>query len=147
MPQTPVHLSCKPLSGIRPCPILQTMKLQHNIQIGQNLVTSVGVDYINVNGIRHEASMLLLPQRIEPAWGAAGFEALSEADFAPIIEIGCDVLLFGTGSRQRFPQPALLRALMEARIGVEIMDTPAACRTYNFLVLEGRNAAAALLLD
>jgi len=123
------------------------MKLQDNIQIGQNLVTSVGAGYINVNGMRHEASLLLLPQSIEPGWGAAGFDGLSEADFAQIIEIGCDVLLFGTGSRQRFPQPALLRALMAARIGVEIMDTAAACRTYNFLVLEGRNAAAALLLD
>jgi uncharacterized protein len=123
------------------------MKLQHDFQIGQNLVTAVGAGFVNVNGIRHEASLLLLPQRIEPGWGAAGFEALSEADFAQIVEIGCDVLLFGTGSRQRFPQPALLRALMAARIGVEIMDTAAACRTYNFLVLEGRNAAAALLLD
>lgn len=123
------------------------MKLQDNIQIGQNLVTSVGAGYINVNGMRHETSLLLLPQRIDPGWGAAGFEALSEADFAQIIEIGCDVLLFGTGSRQRFPPAALLRTLMEARIGVEVMDTPAACRTYNFLVLEGRNAAAALLLD
>lgn len=122
------------------------MKLHRDFEIGQNLVTAVGDGYINVNGKRHEASLLLLPQRLEPGWGAAGFEALSEADFAQIVEIGCDVLLFGTGSRQRFPQPALLRALMAARIGIEIMDTAAACRTYNVLVLEGRKVAAALLL-
>jgi len=123
------------------------MKLQRDIELGKNLVTAIGADYINVNGIRHEKSFLLLPKHIEPGWGAAGFDALRESDFTRIIEIGCDMLLFGTGTRQRFPQPALLRALMAAHIGIEVMDTAAACRTYNILALEGRNVAAALLLD
>lgn len=123
------------------------MKLQRDFQIGQNIVTAIGADHIDINGMRHETSLLVLPKRIEPAWGAAGFDALSEADFSPIVEIGCDVLLLGTGRRQRFPNPALLRGLMAARIGVEIMDTAAACRTYNILVTEGRHVAAALLID
>ncbi len=123
------------------------MKLQRDIQIGQNIVTAMGDDYININGKRHASSLLVMPQQIEPSWGKAGFDALSEADFAQIVEIGCEILIFGTGRRQRFPQPALLRELMTARIGIEIMDTAAACRTYNILVLEGRIAAAALLID
>jgi uncharacterized protein len=58
-----------------------------------------------------------------------------------------DVLVLGTGARQRFPSPQLLRPLVEAGIGIEIMDTPAACRTYNILVGEGRAVAAALIVE
>jgi uncharacterized protein len=57
------------------------------------------------------------------------------------------VALLGTGSRQRFPHPRLSRALSEARIGLEVMTTAAACRTYNILMAEGRKVAAALLLE
>lgn len=123
------------------------MKLQRDITIGQNIVTAIGTGYIDINGMRHESSLLLMPRRIDAGWGAAGFDALEEADFARIAELGCEILLLGTGHKQRFPQPALLRAVMAARIGIEIMDTPAACRTYNILVGEDRNVAAALLLD
>ena len=123
------------------------MKLQQDRPIGQNIVTASGEGYVEINGLRHQASLLLLPQQIEPGWGAAGFDALSETDFTAITALGCEVLLFGTGRRQRFPRPALLQPLMAARIGVEVMDTPAACRTYNILMAEGRKVAAALLLD
>ncbi len=123
------------------------MKLHLDRPIGQNIVTAIGDGYVEINGLRHEASLLLQPQRLEPGWGVAGFDALHEDDFAQIAALGCEVLLFGTGRRQRFPPPALLQPLMAARIGVEVMDTAAACRTYNILMAEGRNVAAALLLD
>ncbi|MCX7174074.1 MAG: Mth938-like domain-containing protein [Proteobacteria bacterium] len=123
------------------------MKLKEDRPAGQNLVTASGEGYIDINGLRHQASLLLLPDQVEPHWGAAGFDALSETDFAGIAALGCEVLLFGTGRRQRFPRPALLQPLMAARIGVEVMDTAAACRTYNILMAEGRKVAAALLLD
>lgn len=123
------------------------MKLEQDRSIGQNQVTACGEGYIAVNGVRHEASLLLLPEQIEPGWGAAGFDALSPSDFAGIAALDCEVLIFGTGRRQRFPRPELLQPLMLARIGVEVMDTGAACRTYNILMTEGRRVAAALLLD
>ena len=123
------------------------MKLQQDRPVGQNLVTASGEGYIAINGVRHEVSLLLLPDRIELGWGAGGFDALAENDFAGIAALGCEVLLFGTGRRQRFPRPVLLQPLMAARIGVEVMDTAAACRTYNILMAEGRRVAAALLLD
>lgn len=123
------------------------MKLQQDRPIGQNVVTASGDGYVDINGLRHQASLLLLPQQLEPGWGVAGFDALSEADFARIAALDCEVLLFGTGRRQRFPRPALLQPLMAARIGVEVMDTAAACRTYNILLAEGRKVAAALLID
>ena len=122
------------------------MKLHQDLPAGQYVVTSIGDGYIAINGQRHATSLLLLPHRLEPGWGAAGFDALQEDDFAQIVTLGCEVLLFGTGRRQRFPHPALTRCLTEARIGLEVMDTPAACRTYNILVAEGRKVVAALLI-
>ena len=123
------------------------MKLHQDLPVGQNIVTAIGDGYVVINGEKHVTSLLLLPQQIEPGWGKAGFDALTEADFSQIVVLGCEVVLFGTGRRQRFPRPALLQPLMLARIGVEVMDTAAACRTYNILMAEGRSVAAALLLD
>lgn len=123
------------------------MKLQQERPVGQNLVTARGDGYVDVNGVRYQRSLLLLADRIESDWGVAGFAGLTETDFASIAATGCEVLLFGTGQHQRFPPPALLRPLMQARIGVEVMDTAAACRTYNILIAEDRKVAAALLLD
>jgi uncharacterized protein len=68
-------------------------------------------------------------------------------DFARIAELSIEVLIFGSGARIRFAKPALLRPLIEARIGVETMDTPAACRTYNVLLAESRSVVAALLFE
>lgn len=144
MPQTNLQPISKSVGIVR-CP--DAMKLHQDIPAGQNIVTSIGDDYVAVNGERHVNSFLLLPEHLEDSWGMAGFDALTEADFAKIATFGCDVVLFGTGRRQRFPRPALLQSLMAVRIGVEVMDTAAACRTYNILMAEGRNVAAALLLD
>ncbi len=123
------------------------MKLQRDLNIGQNVVTAIGEGYVDINGLRQTSSLLILPGQLRTNWGLAGFEALTTEDFRPVIELGCEILLFGTGRRQRFPPPALLRELMAARIGVEVMDTGAACRTFNILVAEGRNVAATLLIE
>ena len=79
--------------------------------------------------------------------GPDTFADLTAAHLAPLAAIACDVLLLGTGERLRFPAAAILRPLIEARVGVEMMDTAAACRTYNILVAEGRKAAAALIVE
>lgn len=123
------------------------MKLQPDRLVGQNIVTAYGDGYIDVNGIRHTKSLLLLPQSLDCDWGSDAFAALGEADFARLAKLQVDVLLLGTGSRQRFPAPALLRPLMAARIGFEVMDSAAAARTFNILMAEGRQVAALLLID
>jgi uncharacterized protein len=87
---------------------------------------------------------VLTPERVEP-WPTASFEALAEADFERLRALDPEVVLLGTGARQRFPHPRLARPLAEARIGLEVMNTPAACRTYNILMAEGRKVVAALL--
>ncbi|MBA3902476.1 MAG: hypothetical protein C0522_02185 [Rhodocyclaceae bacterium] len=123
------------------------MKLHLDTPEGRNTVTGYGAGYVAINHRRHETSLVLLPDRIVEAWGMAGFDALSEADFRMLRELAPEMVLLGTGSRQRFPAPALLRPLIEARIGCDVMDLPAACRTYNILMAEGRRVAAALLID
>ena len=74
----------------------------------------------------------------------AGFDALTARDFAQLLSHRPEIVLLGTGATQRLPHPRLLAALHEARVGVEAMDTRAACRTFNILVAEGRRVAAAL---
>ena len=117
---------------------------QHGVQ---NTVTGYGNGYIEINRQRYDASLVLLPDRIAPDWVRGGFAALTEADLRRLLDFCPELVLLGTGSRQRFPQPALLRPLIEARIGYEVMDLQAACRTYNILMGEGRRVAAALLFD
>ena len=80
-------------------------------------------------------------------WQCERFEDLTAAHFERLAGSRPELVIFGSGSRLRFPPPALLRSLMAARIGLETMDTLAACRTYNILAGEGRNVVAALLIE
>jgi uncharacterized protein len=120
------------------------LKLHADTPTALNTVTAYGPGFIEINKVRHVSAVLLTPDRVEP-WAIAAFEALAESDFERLRALNPEVALLGTGSRQRFPHPRLSRALAEARIGLEVMTTPAACRTYNILMAEGRKVAAALL--
>lgn len=123
------------------------MKLHLDNPSSRNLVTGYGAGYVAINHRQYASSLILLPDRIVETWGTSSFEALTERDFEAICALEPEILLLGTGERQRFPAPALLRPLIEARIGYEIMDLAAACRTFNILMAEGRRVAAALLLE
>lgn len=113
---------------------------------GQNAFTGYGEGYVLVNGSRHERSLIVLAQRLVENWRVARIEDLADADVGLLAGLGVEILLFGTGQTLRFPPPWLLQPLAASRTGVEVMDTPAACRTYNILLAEGRNVAAALIL-
>ncbi|MES2943869.1 MAG: Mth938-like domain-containing protein [Pseudomonadota bacterium] len=80
-------------------------------------------------------------------WECSRFEQLTEDHFTRLADTQPELVIFGSGTRLRFPPPALLRALMQKRIGIETMDTLAACRTYNILAGEGRLVIAALLIE
>ena len=80
------------------------------------------------------------------AWECERFEDLTADHFETLVATQPELVIFGSGSRLRFPKPVFLRALMQARIGIETMDTLAACRTYNILAGEGRHVAVALLM-
>lgn len=89
-------------------------------------------------------SVILTPESIE-LWDVTEFESLTSLHFDRLSTLGADVVVLGTGPQHRFPAPALTRSLADKQIGLEVMDTPAACRTYNILVSDGRKVAAALL--
>ena len=114
---------------------------------GINLFTGYGEGYVMVNKQRHERSLVVLRDRVLTDWPPAGFDDLDAGDFALLAELKPEIVLLGTGERLRFPRPELTRALMESRIGLEVMDIQAACRTYNFLAAEERKVAAALLFS
>jgi len=122
------------------------MKLHQNRAPGRNLFTGYGPGYVSVNGTRWEGSVIVLADQTQ-AWNVARFDALSEESFAQLAALPVEILLLGSGARLRFPHPRLTQALVKAGIGLEVMDTQAACRTYNILQEEGRRVAAALLLE
>ena len=123
------------------------MKLHADPRSTHHTVTAYGPGQVSIDGQPYARSLLLLPDRIDAGWGPAAFAALAAEHLAGLAGLACDVILLGTGAHQRFPAPALLRPLIEAGRGVEVMDTPAACRTYNVLVAEGRRPAAALIVE
>jgi uncharacterized protein len=102
--------------------------------------------YIDVNGRRLTKSFLLTPQRLIDRLAArvASIACVQNPTCWPWPDSAARSCCLGTGPRQRFPAPALLRPLIERRIGVEVMDSFAACRTYNILMAEGRDVAAAI---
>lgn len=112
-----------------------------------NTVTAYGDGYIEINKVRHEQSVLVMPEGAVVPWDVARFEDLTPDHFARLLELDAEVVVFGTGNRLRFPHPRLTAPLTEKRIGVEAMDLQAAGRTYNILMLEGRKVAAALLIE
>jgi uncharacterized protein len=121
------------------------VKLHASAPGGVNLFSGYGQGYVSVNGIRHESSLVVLPDRVVD-WPARNFATLSADDFSFLEQFQVEILLLGTGPRQRFPPPRLTAPLTRAGVGVEVMDVQAACRTYNILVAEERKVAAALLL-
>jgi uncharacterized protein len=121
------------------------MKLQPD-QSDVQTISGYGPGWIGVAGekIGHSVIIGSRGERIE--W-AADFDSLGPEHFVTLAELNVEVVIFGSGSRIRFPRPAWLAPLAQRRIGVETMDTAAACRTYNILAQEGRSVAAALLLE
>ena len=122
------------------------MKLQLAQTPGLKTFTAHGAGYVTVNGERFEHPLVVTPEKVLADWPARDFAALEESHFARLLELKPEVLLLGTGPRLCFPHPRLYRQLTDARISVECMDTPAACRTYNILVAEDRRVIAAILL-
>jgi len=114
---------------------------------GTNAIARHSAQGVIVNGVEHRSSVLVPWRGAVQAWPVQRFEDLGEAHFEAIARLKPEVVVFGSGARIRFAGPALLRPLIDARIGVETMDIPAACRTYNVLLSEGRSVVAALLFE
>jgi uncharacterized protein len=122
------------------------LKLQPDRIEGVNVISSLSADAVSVNGVAHTKSIVIPWVGDVGPWGSAGFEALTADDFERLAALSPELIIFGSGKRIRFVPPLLLRGLMARRIGIETMDTAAACRTYNVLAGESRKVVAALLL-
>jgi len=102
---------------------------------------------IIINERTHISSLIVLPDQLIPDWPVNDHRQLTETHFDDLLETKPDLVLLGTGITQQFPPAKLYRSLIDAGIGMEIMTTAAACRTYNILAAEGRRVAAALILE
>jgi len=123
------------------------MKLHLSTAPGAQMITGYGSGYIQVNGRRYEESLIVLPDQVLADWAVRVFDDLELHHLKGLLTLKPEIVLLGTGRRQRFLPPALLADLIHAQVGLEVMDTQAACLTYNILVAEGRRVAAALILE
>lgn len=127
------------------------MKL-HADRFDQPTISALGPGWLAVDGRAWHESVLLGVQGGPQAWHCTRFESLTQEDFRRLAECVTpagppELIILGSGQRLRFAHPALLQAFISRRIGVETMDTPAACRTYNILVGEGRRVIGAFLIE
>lgn len=122
------------------------MKLQLATASGQNLFTGYGPGYVAINNMRHEKHIVVTADSVTE-WNVSGFETLGAAHFESLLALKPEIVILGTGATLRFPRPELARLATAAGIGLEVMDSKAACRTYNILIAEGRKVLAAILVD
>lgn len=122
------------------------MKLHHTQPHQANYITAYGPGSIEVNQVVYKESLLLTASQIVP-WEISSFEALYAADLESLLTFSPALILLGTGSSLRFPHPRALATLTQQQVGVEVMDTPAACRTFNVLVAEGRRVLLATIVE
>ncbi len=124
----------------------EAMKLHLNRAEGAYMIDGYGEDHVSINGRRHRASLVLLPDRLVPDWPVSDYDALSEETCVEFAEHAPEVVLIAVADRRPTPRPRLYARLLARGIGVEVMELGAACRTYNVLVGEGRRALAAIIL-
>ena len=123
------------------------MKMQADRMEGQNAISRHGPGGVIVAGVEYSTSVVVPWQGRVVAWPVHDFAALAAEHFEMLAALKPELVIFGSGTRIRFAKPGLLRALIEQRIGIETMDSAAACRTYNVLLAEGRCVLAALLFE
>jgi uncharacterized protein len=112
-----------------------------------HLVTGLGDGWIKVGTTEYRRNCVLTPGAVHEGFAPLGFDALTEADFRALLDYSPEIVLLGTGAAQRFPHPRTTAPLMAAHVGLEVMDTRAACRTWNILAAEDRRVVAALILE
>lgn len=122
------------------------MKLHLTTAENNNLITGYSESYVEINKQRYHKNLIIMPQSIITDWSVESLSTLINEDFKEILRLKPEVVLLGTGATHLFLHPKNHRTLTEQGIALECMTTPAACRTYNILMSEGRLVAAALIL-
>jgi len=122
------------------------MKMVLDDAAGLNMVSTYESGSVKIRGQHYKNSLLIFPREIQE-WPIKSFSELNAKALRAVPQNRPELLILGTGDRQQFPDPRIFIPLMDANIGYEIMDNAAACRTFNILLGEGRQAALALLLE
>jgi uncharacterized protein len=123
------------------------MKLHSSSTQQYQTVTGYDATGVEINAQRFNFSLTVMPEAAPSPWDVARFEDLTAQHFELIAQEAPDVVILGTGERQRFVHPRLVASLSSLRVGVECMDSHAACRTYNILMGEGRKVTLALIIE
>jgi uncharacterized protein len=123
------------------------MKLHASTTKQYQTVTGYDDSGVEINAERFAFSLIVMPETPPRPWPVARFDDLTAAHFEQIEQDKPDVVILGTGERQRFVHPRLVASLSGRHIGVECMDSKAACRTYNVLMGEGRKVTLALIIE
>jgi uncharacterized protein len=123
------------------------MKLHSSNTEKYQTVTGYDQSGVEINATRFDYSVLVMPETPPRAWDVTRFADLTAEHFEQIAADRPDVVVLGTGERQRFVHPRLIASLTALRVGVESMDSHAACRTYNILMGEGRKVTLALIIE
>jgi uncharacterized protein len=121
------------------------MKFSEEAGRGQHHIDAYGEGRIVIDGRDYSAGLIVSPTRIIEGWGPRTAEGLTAEHIAALIALEPQVIVLGTGARQFFLHPRVLAQARGCGLGVEVMDTGAACRTYNILLGEGRRVAAGLI--
>ncbi len=121
------------------------MKLTLDANARLNLIRSYSNDAVRVGDQVLRRSCIVTPDAVIADWRPATVDDLLESDLEPLLAVQPDVLLLGTGARQRFAPVTFRGALVKRHVALETMDLGAACRTFNILVQEERRVCAALL--
>ncbi|WP_026075764.1 Mth938-like domain-containing protein [Noviherbaspirillum massiliense] len=123
------------------------MKLHSTPTQHYQTVTAYDKDGVEINAVKYDYSLIVMPEMPPVPWPVTSFDTLSADNFAQIDGAKPDVVILGTGDRQRFVHPKLVASLSARHVGVECMDNQAACRTYNILMGEDRKVALALIFQ
>ena len=120
------------------------MLFSEDRDIGEFAIRRYGPEGIQVNEVTYADTLLLTPERLQDTGLPATLEAIDAGCLDAWLQEGPEILLLGTGDRVRFPSPHLIAHVQQAGVGLEVMDTPAACRTWNILASERRRVVAVL---
>jgi uncharacterized protein len=118
----------------------------HPDKISVQSIKGYGPGWVQVAGEKIVRSVILSSRGERIGWNCESFDDLTASHFDQLAELQPELVIFGSGERLRFVSLALTQSLIQRQIGVETMDTHAACRTYNILAAEGRDVAVALLM-
>jgi len=109
-------------------------------------IQSYATGQVVVGGTTYTRPLVISAAGVTPDWQPGTLEEIQAQHLHDLLSLDPEIILLGTGARLRFPSPAITSCLMERNIGIEVMDTASACRTYNVLLSEDRRVVAALLM-